>query len=69
MNRTPVESTNLSSVGYDPDTLTLEAEFRDGSVYQYFDVPEHVHLALTSGESVGKYFAANVRGIYRYARL
>ena len=39
MNRTPVNSSNVSSVGYDPTSLTLEVEFHGGAVYQYFDVP------------------------------
>jgi hypothetical protein len=39
MDRTPVSSSNLSSVGYDPDEQILEIEFNGGRVYQYYDVP------------------------------
>ena len=35
MQRTPVDSTNLASVGYDADTKMLEVEFHGGSAYQY----------------------------------
>ena len=43
MNRSPVSSINVASVGYDGSTLTLEVEFLSGSVYQYFDVPNAVY--------------------------
>lgn len=69
MQRDPVSSSNLLSVGYDIDTRTLEVEFKSGSVYQYFDVPESVHVELTGAPSVGQYFAANVRNSYRYAQV
>ena len=33
MERIPVESSNLASVGYDSDSLTLEIEFNSGGIY------------------------------------
>lgn len=69
MDRMPVSSSNLISVGYDEPSLTLEVEFKDGALYQYFDVPASVHLELLGAGSVGQYFAQNVRNTYRYARL
>ena len=69
MNRVPVSSSNLASVGYDLETLTLEVEFLNGGVYQYFDVPPHEHEALMQAPSHGKYFSANIRNDYRYTRL
>ena len=69
MKRTPVNSSNLVSVGYDPRSLTLEVEFRRGSVYQYFDVPEFEHQELMQAESHGIYFNANIRDDYRCTKL
>ncbi|MDA2939146.1 KTSC domain-containing protein [Acidobacteria bacterium AH-259-A15] len=69
MNRTPVDSSNIASIGYDPQTLTLELEFTSGRVYQYFDVPSTTHEQLMQAESKGKFFNAQIKGIYRYARL
>jgi len=69
MERTPVESESMNSVGYDGSTNTLEVEFSGESVYQYFDVPEHEYDALMNADSHGKYLAANIKGVYRYARL
>lgn len=69
MNRMPVISTNLASVGYDANTMTLEVEFTNGSVYQYFDVPGTEYEALMSASSMGKYLNQNIKASYRYAQI
>ena len=69
MNRTPVTSSNLASVGYDPNSLTLEVEFKNGSVYQYFDVPDHTFQGLMRASSKGTFFNAHIKYSYRYAKL
>ena len=69
MDRVPVSSSNLASVGYNPANSTLEVEFRNGGIYQYFDVPAHEHEALIQASSHGTYFSANIRNTYRYAKL
>ena len=69
MDRQPVQSSNLVSVGYDASSQTMEIEFRDGRVYQYFDVPGSVFDELVVAASAGSYFHHNIRGVYRYARL
>lgn len=66
MNRIPVISTNLKSVGYNSADCILEIEFISGSVYQYYDVPAEVHSELMSASSHGKYFAANIRNNDKY---
>lgn len=69
MNRTSVSSSNVASVGHDRNTLTLEVEFRSGSVYQYFDVPETVCQELKNADSVGGYLNANIKNSYRYVQI
>jgi hypothetical protein len=69
MNRTLVTSSNVVSVGYDPDSMTLEVEFKDGPVYQYFDVPEAVYQELMRASSVGQFMHANIRYNYRYTKV
>lgn len=51
MNRTPVSSSNLKSVGYDESSKTLEVEFLNGTVYQYSGVPASVYQGLMSASS------------------
>lgn len=69
MNRTPVSSSNLISVGYDPVSSTLEIEFKGSSLYQYFDVPSNEYEGLMAASSHGEYFHANIRDSYRYEKL
>jgi len=69
MEMNSVSSTNVSAIGYDNGTQTLQVEFNDGSVYQYFDVPEHVYNDLMSASSAGTYLHQNVKGTYRYSRV
>ena len=69
MTRMPVVSSSIGAVGYEASTMTLEVEFRDSSVYQYFDVPEAVYQELMAAESVGKYYNQDIREDYRHAKL
>lgn len=69
MERTPVQSSNLASVGYDQSSRTLEVEFKDGGVYHYFEVPADTHGGLMEAPSKGKYLAARVKGTYRYKKV
>ena len=69
MNRTPVTSSNVARVGYDANTMTLEVEFQNGSVYQYFDVPEVEYQGLMTADSVGKHLNQNIKNNYRYTKI
>ncbi len=62
------ESKNISRFRYEIDTSTLEIEFKNGNVYQYFDVPESVYQAFCQADSKGQFFSQNIRGAFRYAR-
>lgn len=69
MERESVESSNIAEVGYDAASATMEVMFHDGKVYQYFDVPAHVHDEMMHADSVGRFFSANIRGVFRFARV
>jgi TIR domain/KTSC domain len=56
IERIPVRSSNLASVGYDPDSCVLEIAFHSGSVYRYFDVPECLFQGLLGASSHGRFF-------------
>lgn len=64
MERIRVRSSNISSIGYDANSCTLEVEFNSGSVYQYSRVFETVHNALMRAHSHGAYFNENIRDNY-----
>jgi len=70
MERTPVSSSNLRSVGYDPNEETLEIEFHSGGTYQYYGVPQHRYEGLMSASSKGSYFDAYIKKAgYRYRKV
>jgi KTSC domain len=70
MERQYVSSTNLRSVGYDQDSSTLEIEFNSGGIYQYFNVPVHIHSGLMTASSKGTYFDAHIKkGPFRFRKI
>jgi len=61
VERQPVKSRILRSVGYDDSTKILEIEFHTGLIYQYSGVPPKVFADLMHSEEIGKYFSEKVR--------
>lgn len=66
---TPFESSNLKSARYDGDSSTFEVSFKNGTTYQYFDVPQHIADDFNAAESKGGFLAAQVKGHFRYSKL
>lgn len=69
-----VESSNLHSVGYDPESSNLFVIFKDalggpGRKYAYTNVQPHVYAELMAAPSKGKYLNAFVKNAYSYTRL
>ena len=63
------QSSNIVRFGYDEESRVLKVEFKNGSVYDYFDVPAQVFNGMKSASSsVGQYLAQQVKGTFRYAR-
>jgi hypothetical protein len=70
MEREHVNSSNLKSVGYDPPRQTLEIEFLNGGLYEYYNVPERIYNGLMSASSHGSYFDQFIKkGGYRFRKL
>lgn len=64
-----VDSTLIQQVGYDAASRTLVIKFvTDGSVYEYYDVPQEVYEALMAAESKGRYFTRHIKNKYRFER-
>ena len=56
MERSYVESSMIRSIGYNPEESTLEIEFKNGAVWQYFDFPESLWYDFENSDSKGKFF-------------
>lgn len=69
MERQSVSSSNLSAVGYDAGSETLEIEFNNGRIYQYYNVPEFIYENLMSAPSLGVYFNAEIKNAYSFSQI
>ena len=69
MERKQVSSSNIRSVGYEPETRILEVEFHGGRVYQYSGVAEGVHRNLMLADSKGSFFSTHIRDRYPTKRV
>jgi hypothetical protein len=68
MERNNVASSNISSIGYDPQTSTLEVEFLNGGTYQYYGVPENMYQQLMSAPSKGQFLNTYIKNQYAFSR-
>lgn len=69
MQRDLVQSTNILSIGYDAESQTLEVEFQKSGIYQYYNVPQHVHEELMAAPSKGQFLNVYVTKGYPYSRV
>jgi len=74
MERVPVVSSNIHSVGYDPDTETLQIQFKTknggpGYVYNYPGIPASKHEDLMTAKSKGKFFAMEIKPLTKGERI
>lgn len=66
-NETP-ESSNVAGFGYEEASQTLTVGFKNGSMYDYFDVPVFVYESMKYAPSKGQFLTQEIKGNYRYAR-
>ena len=59
MRRRPVNSSSVRSVGWSDGTLELE--YVNGDIYQYFDVPQPTYAALLAAPSIGAYVNKHIK--------
>lgn len=59
------ESSNIRGWGYAEETKQLAVQFRgSGATYIYPNVPPEVAKGFEETESVGRYFASEIRGVF-----
>jgi hypothetical protein len=56
-----VSSSNIQSVGYDPENSTLVVQFTEGRAYEYSSVTVEVFERLATAESIGSAFNEIIR--------
>jgi hypothetical protein len=69
MEREAVNSSNLVSVGYNPVSETLEVEFKNSGVYEYYNVPQFMYDRLMQAGSMGSFFNAEIKNNYACSKV
>jgi KTSC domain-containing protein len=69
MRRRVVTSASVKSVGYDVASGTLELEYVNGSVYQYYEVPQPTYAGLMAASSIGNYVNTEIKPYFDFAEV
>jgi hypothetical protein len=69
MHRIPVTSTEITQVGYQEDSQTLEIQFVQGGVYQFFNVPSDVFDGLINASSKEVYYHSKIGERFPSSRI
>ena len=69
MERNQVDSSTILSIGYEPSSETLEIEFKNGGIYQYYNVPQTIYQQLMEAASKGQFFHTYIRNAFPYSRV
>jgi hypothetical protein len=69
VDRSFVASSNISSVGYDLSSQTLEIEFTNGAVYQYYNISDAVFEQFMQASSKGQYLNTYIKNAYPFSRV
>jgi hypothetical protein len=64
-----IDSSNIVRTEYDTETGKMIAEFKNGSKYEYEDVPHNVYTKFRMAESQGKYFNVEISKKFKYKRV
>jgi KTSC domain len=64
-----IESTNIVRTEYDTTTKKMIAEFKNGTRYEYEDVPHNVYTKFRMAESQGKYFTTDISKKFKYKKV
>ena len=65
ITRIRVKSSNIFAIGYDTNTKILQVEFKNGSVYEYYEVPENIYVAFMDADSKGRFMGNLYKHKYR----
>lgn len=68
MEKYSVASSNIASIGYDEAAQTLEVEFLNGSVYQYYNVPINMFQRLMQDSSKGRFLNTYIKNAYPFTK-
>ncbi|SFD06849.1 KTSC domain-containing protein [Pseudoalteromonas denitrificans] len=65
----PVNSSAFSHIGYSSINRVLDVQFKSGSVFRYFDIPNTVWEGFYYSTSLGSYYNEYIKGQYTSEKL
>ena len=69
MQNTPLSESKIRSFGYHQPSRTLELEFLNGKIYQYYGIPENLCNAMKEADSMNEFFHLHIKNVYAFARV
>jgi hypothetical protein len=69
MERENIDSSTILSVGYDGQSEILEVEFKNGGIYQYYNVPQAIFEQFMESSSKGSFLHANIKSSFPYSKV
>ena len=64
-----IDSSHLTGAFYDETSATLYLQFKGGTIYEYYDVPDYVYHELMAAESKGTYAHENIYKTYKQQKI
>lgn len=69
VTHTPVSSSNIHTIGYDPDRKELHVAFKGSGSYIYHGVSPEQHQALMEADSKGKHLNKFIAGKHKHMKV
>ena len=64
-----IDSTTIIKSVYDTESKEMVVEFKNGTKYQYNEVPHQTYTKFRMAESQGKYFSSDIAKKFKYTKL
>lgn len=68
IERNWVACSNITSIGYDARTMTVEVEVHGVAVYQYYNVPPGLYDQMMQATPKGSLLKTYIKNAYPYSR-
>jgi hypothetical protein len=64
-----IDSTTIIKSTYDTESKEMMVEFKNGTKYQYQEVPHSIYTKFRMAESQGKFFSNDIAKKFKYSKL
>lgn len=64
-----VSSSNIDAIGYREDIQTLRVQFKNGSLYEYYNLPVIEFENFKNSPSLGSYLNYQIKNRYPYNKV